>query len=126
VGNERKRLDEVLGTGYSVLAVGQPDARLVSTCRDLGVELVRVVAPGAEAAPATPYAVVTDDGPLLDWFRKGRTAAVLVRPDHVVQTREPLSRTEHSPGAQLAERMRQWAAELSWGAHHRDQAGAPA
>jgi 3-(3-hydroxy-phenyl)propionate hydroxylase len=126
VGNERKRLDEVLGTGYSVLAVGQPDARLVSTCRDLGVELVRVVAPSAEAAQATPYAVVTDDGSLLEWFRTGRTAAVLVRPDHVVQTREPLTRTEHSPGAQLAERMRQWAAELSWGARRRNQAGAPA
>jgi 3-(3-hydroxy-phenyl)propionate hydroxylase len=126
VAGEPQRLDEVLGRGYAVLVVGHPDARLVSACRDTGITLTRVVAAGTESVEHPWYTVVADEGTLLAWFRKARTAAVLVRPDHVVQTREPLSRTVHGPGALLADRMREWAAEMSWSAPRRDQAGAPA
>jgi 3-(3-hydroxy-phenyl)propionate hydroxylase len=124
LAGEPRRLDEVLGDGYAVLVVGPPDARLVSACRDTGIALTRVVHAGSETVEHRWYTVVADDGPLLAWFRKARTAAVLIRPDHVVQTREPLSRTEHGPGALLADRIRGWADEMSWDPSPRAQAGA--
>ena len=122
---EPRRLDEVLGDGYAVLVVGHPDPRLVSACRDTGIALTRVVPAGHETVEHPWYTVVADDGPLLAWFRKARTSAVLVRPDHVVQTREPLSRTEHGPGALLADLIRWWVGEMSWSAPRRAKAGAP-
>jgi 3-(3-hydroxy-phenyl)propionate hydroxylase len=114
VGGERLRLDEVLGDQYSVMVVGQPDPRLVTTCTDLGFALVRVVPASADIGVHPWYSVVVDEGSLLAWFWRARTSAVLVRPDHVVQLREPLSRSDHGPGALLAEGIRAWAEELAW------------
>jgi hypothetical protein len=105
-----------------VIVVGRPDPRLVTTCADLGLTLVRVV-PEPDAPGDHPwYRVVVDDGPLLDWLWRARTSAVLVRPDHVVQTREHLGRTDHGPGALLAERIREWADEVAWCAPGRVEA----
>jgi 3-(3-hydroxy-phenyl)propionate hydroxylase len=115
---QRRRLDEVLGAGHAVIVVGQPDPRLAATCSDLGLTLVRVV-PASEPLGDQPgYRIAVDDGPLLAWFRRAKTSSVLVRPDHVVQLREPLRRTEHGPGGLLAERIRQWADRVSWRAPH--------
>jgi hypothetical protein len=61
------------------------------------------------------YTIVADEGEvLLAWFRASGTTAVLVRPDHVVQTRERLQATAHGPGAALAEYLRRWADDMSW------------
>lgn len=111
------RLDQVLGDGYAAIVVGQPDPRLVTRCMDSGVTLVRVVPAGS--APEQPgdhpwYRIAVDEGPLLEWFRQARTSAVLVRPDRIVQTREPVGPTDHGPGAGLAEYLQQWADALSW------------
>lgn len=113
--NGRCRLDEALGTGYSVLVVGEPDHRLLSAAQDFGLPVIRLLPAGHEAAHHPWYTVAVDDeGTLLDWFRASSTAAVLVRPDHVVQSREPLGRRAHGTGAQLAEYLRAWASRMHW------------
>jgi 3-(3-hydroxy-phenyl)propionate hydroxylase len=130
VAGERCRLDEVLGDDYSVLVVGAPDLRLVTACADLGIALVRVDLEAGEPADHKAYHVAVDDGSLLDWFRRTRTSAVLVRPDHAVQTREPSNRhSVHPSGAVLAEGLRRWAHQVSWSSPRRVQTpteGAPA
>jgi 3-(3-hydroxy-phenyl)propionate hydroxylase len=123
VAGERRRLDDVLGDDYAVIVVGQPDPRLVSACTDLGITLVRAVPDQGTLVDHPWYSVAVDEGPLLEWFRRARTSAVLVRPDHVVQMREPLMRTDHGPGAELGERIRAWADELAWRPSRRASAG---
>lgn len=111
-GSGHQRLDDVLGPGHAVVVLGAPDPRLASACRDLGVALVLLGSdPGRDD---TGWTVVGDSGPLADWLRRTRTAAVLVRPDRVVQSREPAGRTPHGAGGELAGRLRSWAAALSW------------
>ena len=111
----RVRLDETLGTGYSVVVVGEPDHRLLAAAQDFGATVIRLLPAGQKAAHHPWYTVAVDDeGTLLDWFRARGTAAVLVRPDHVVQSREPLGRTAHGTGAELAEYLRDWAAQMHW------------
>ena len=51
---------------------------------------------------------------MLAWLRANRTAAVLVRPDHVVQAREPFGRNDHGVGADLADTIRSFIAMTSW------------
>lgn len=109
----RARLDEVTGGGYSILVAGEPDIRLLAAARDFGARVVRLLPAGHEPARHRWYTVAVDDGDtLLGWLRTSRTAAVLVRPDHVVRTREPLARTAHGIGADLAEYLRAWAADI--------------
>jgi 3-(3-hydroxy-phenyl)propionate hydroxylase len=111
----RVRLDDVTGPGYSVLVVGEPDNRLLTSAQDFGARVVHLLPAGRQPAQHPGYtAAVDDEGTLLDWFRASRTAAVLVRPDHVVQSREPVGRTAHATGAHLAEYLRVWAAQMRW------------
>lgn len=109
------RLDEITGPGYSVVVVGEPDPRLLAAARELGARVVRVVV-GVEDVAEHPYYLVAADveGALLAWLRANRTAAVLVRPDHVVQAREPFGRNDHGVGADLADTIRSFIAMTSW------------
>jgi 3-(3-hydroxy-phenyl)propionate hydroxylase len=82
----RARLDEALGDGYVVLVVGRPDPDLITAAGSSGVALVPV-RPRDALGDAAPSGVVDADGVLTQWFERTRTTAVLVRPDHVVETR---------------------------------------
>lgn len=111
----RMRLDDVTGSGHSIVIIGEPDQRLLSAASDIGAPVIRVLAPGQEPAHHPWFDVVVDDeGTLLDWFRRTHTAAVLVRPDHVVQSREPLVPTAHGTGANLAAYLREWTNDMRW------------
>jgi hypothetical protein len=111
---QRLRLDEVTGPGHSVLVVGEPDPRLIDAAAQAGATVVRVVAGGAPLSRHPSYTVVVDDeGHLLEWFKRGRTAAVLVRPDHVVQAREA-RHGRPTPGGELAAYLSSWTRDLSW------------
>lgn len=114
-GRGERRLDQISGPGYRVVVVGDPDPRLVSAARELGAPVIRLVASVDDVAPH-PYVVVAADvaGDALAWLRSHRTAAVLVRPDHIVQAREAFARTDHGPGAQLAQTIREFIADQSW------------
>ncbi len=115
VAGKRQRLDEVTGNGHSVLVVGEPDPILVDAAWKAGAIVVRVASTGpTPPGPASYRVAIDEDGHLLDWFRRWRTAAVLVRPDHVVQAREPQRKPGHAPGAELAAYLRTWTRELSW------------
>jgi 3-(3-hydroxy-phenyl)propionate hydroxylase len=114
---QRIRLDEATGPGHSVLVVGEPDPRLIEAAAQAGATVVRVVAAGAPVIGHSPYTVVVDDeGHLLQWFKRGRTAAVLVRPDHVVQAREA-RHGRPAPGGELAVYLSSWTREVSWSGH---------
>jgi 3-(3-hydroxy-phenyl)propionate hydroxylase len=115
VDGRRRRLDEMTGDRHVVLVVGAPDSRLVSACQDIGAALVRVVAARPSPGEHRWYTVAVDeDGHLLDWMRRARAGAVLLRPDHVVQDSEPLTRAPHGAGGQLAARIRAWADAVHW------------
>ena len=118
---QRQRLDDVTGNGHTVLVVGEPHPILVADARRAGATVVRLVSPGPTPStePASYQVAIDEDGHLLEWFRRGRTAAVLVRPDHVVQAREPQRMPGLRPGTELAAYLRTWTRELSWaGADH--------
>ena len=94
IEGRRALLDDALGDGYALVVAGEPAPALVVAAERAGIALVRVASDG-------PAPLVDRDGVLLDWFRRHGTGAVLVRPDHVVETRAP-----HQPsggqGAALA------------------------
>ncbi|MFN8157493.1 MAG: bifunctional 3-(3-hydroxy-phenyl)propionate/3-hydroxycinnamic acid hydroxylase [Candidatus Nanopelagicales bacterium] len=98
VDGQRVLLDHALGTDYAVVVAGDPDPALVAAAQGAGIPLVQV-------SVTAPAHVVDRDGVLLDWFRRTGTGAVLVRPDHVVETRAP-HRKDGAQGAVLAERIR--------------------
>jgi 3-(3-hydroxy-phenyl)propionate hydroxylase len=85
-------LDEVLGVGYALLCSGPVDPALRSRAEAVGARTIRLV--GGHADTDTR---ITDDGTLSDWLRRGRTGAVLLRPDRVVMaagTVPPLGRRD--------------------------------
>jgi 3-(3-hydroxy-phenyl)propionate hydroxylase len=115
VGSDRLRLDEVTGPGYSVLIDGEPDPALIAACQRVGATLVQVVEPGSRWVETHPWVAAVDgDGALLQWLRAARTQAVLVRPDHVVQSREPGAGGGPLAGAGLATQITRWADEVGW------------
>lgn len=98
VDGRRALLDDALGHDYAVLVAGTPDPALVDAAERSGIPLVRV--------GGSPSAHVLDtDGELLAWFERTGTGAVLVRPDHVVETRAPRARGDVQ-GAVLAAYLR--------------------
>ncbi len=113
VAGKKVRLDEVTGADHSVLVVGVPGPRLIAAAKRAGATVIRVVGPGAAPSVETAYQVaIDDDGHLWQWFRRSRTAAVLVRPDHVVQAREALL-PQRAPGVELADYLTSWTGALS-------------
>lgn len=98
VDGRRALLDEALGDDYAVLIAGAPDPALVAAASEAGIPLVQV-------SPVAPAHVVDHDGVLLGWFHHHRTGAVLVRPDHVVETRA-LGVDGATQGASLADHVR--------------------
>ena len=78
-----RRLDDVLGSGFALLAAGPVDDGLRERARALGARTVRL-GPGA----------VTDDGTLAAWLSRGRATAVLLRPDRVVLAASARDRRE--------------------------------
>lgn len=73
-------LDDVLGPGFAVLAIGEPDPVLVELGRRLDARVVRVGTSGVSAGGV----VVDRDGVLHGWLRRSRCSTVLLRPDRVV------------------------------------------
>jgi 3-(3-hydroxy-phenyl)propionate hydroxylase len=74
-----RRLDDVLGPGWALLAAGAVDPGLRERARALGAVTVRPAGSGTGAGT-----VVADDGALAAWLDRGRATAVLLRPDRVV------------------------------------------
>ncbi|MDT7581974.1 MAG: 3-(3-hydroxy-phenyl)propionate hydroxylase, partial [Pseudonocardiales bacterium] len=70
-----RRLDDVLGPGFALLAAGPVDQDLRERARALGAVTVRL---------SPSEGGVTDDGTLAAWLARGRATAVLLRPDRVV------------------------------------------
>ena len=65
-----RRLDDILGSGFSVVTVAHPSDVARTDLEARGV-VVHVVAPGSELA---------------DWLRGGRAVAAVIRPDRTVMT----------------------------------------
>jgi 3-(3-hydroxy-phenyl)propionate hydroxylase len=72
-----RRLDDVLGPGFALLAAGPVDPALRRRAAALDARTVRL---GHD---------VTDGGTLAAWLRRGRATAVLLRPDRVVLAAAP-------------------------------------
>ena len=70
-------LDDVLGPGFSLLRAGPVDEGLRVRARALGARTVDLAHSGAER-------VISDDGTLREWMRRGGVTAVLLRPDRIV------------------------------------------
>lgn len=117
VAGRRVRLDAAIPAGHVVLTAAAAAPELASAARDAGIPVVRVVS--AEQARAEERDAVVDvDGVLLEWLRRGRATAVLVRPDHVVQ-----ARGRGVGAADLADYLRGWTVELGWMPAGRSAAG---
>ncbi|MGW7200050.1 bifunctional 3-(3-hydroxy-phenyl)propionate/3-hydroxycinnamic acid hydroxylase MhpA [Streptomyces chryseus] len=67
----RVRLDDVLGDSFAVLTAVPPTPQMTAVATALGARTIRV-------------AELDDDGTLASWLSRGRTDAVLLRPDRVV------------------------------------------
>ncbi len=80
------RLDDVLGPGYALLCAGPVDPALRARARALGARTVRL---DHGVGDADADVVITDDGTLAGWLRRGRAQAVLLRPDRVVASSQP-------------------------------------
>jgi 3-(3-hydroxy-phenyl)propionate hydroxylase len=76
----RRRLDQVLGPGFAVLALGATDLPHVPAGQLPDVVGLRVV----DRPPREPDEVQDVDGVLQQWFRDHRATLVTVRPDRVV------------------------------------------
>jgi 3-(3-hydroxy-phenyl)propionate hydroxylase len=108
VAGRRVRLDGAIPAGHVVLTATAAASELASAAHEAGIPVVRVVDAGQAHAPERDT-VVDVDGVLLDWLRRGRATAVLVRPDHVVQ-----ARGRRAGGADLAAYLRGWTTDLAW------------
>jgi 3-(3-hydroxy-phenyl)propionate hydroxylase len=75
-----QRLDDVLGGGFALLVGGPVDAGLGERARALDAVTVRL----APCSAGADDVVVSDDGTLRAWLRRGRATAALLRPDRVV------------------------------------------
>jgi 3-(3-hydroxy-phenyl)propionate hydroxylase len=88
-GGEERRLDDVIGTGFRVLATSAIDAAAVDRLRvaagPLAGRVVRVHPPGTVLeAPAGADDLVEQDGVLTGWLAGLDRSVVIVRPDHYV------------------------------------------
>ncbi|MGW0207101.1 bifunctional 3-(3-hydroxy-phenyl)propionate/3-hydroxycinnamic acid hydroxylase MhpA [Streptomyces sp. NPDC003233] len=72
----RVRLDDVLGDSFAVLTAVPPTPRMTAMASALGAPVIRVGDLG-------------DDGTLAAWLARGRSDAVLLRPDRVVMDTVP-------------------------------------
>lgn len=72
-------LDEVLGDGFALLSTGPVDEQLRRRARTWGARSVTVATDAAGGGRG-----IVDDGALGAWLRRGRTTAVLLRPDRIV------------------------------------------
>ncbi|MBG0853868.1 bifunctional 3-(3-hydroxy-phenyl)propionate/3-hydroxycinnamic acid hydroxylase [Streptomyces spinoverrucosus] len=76
VDGRRVRLDDVLGDSFAVLTAVPPTPRMTVVAEALGARTIHVGDLG-------------DDGALAAWLTRGRTDAVLLRPDRVVMDTVP-------------------------------------
>ena len=91
---KRRRLDDVLGTGFAVLTTAPPPPQLRDLAGRLAapvVLLAPVPLPGG-AVEGVDAVAVDADGILLPWLAAAATTAVLVRPDRVVLAQAPPGR----------------------------------
>ncbi|MFF1838278.1 bifunctional 3-(3-hydroxy-phenyl)propionate/3-hydroxycinnamic acid hydroxylase [Streptomyces sp. NPDC058231] len=72
----RVRLDDVLGYSFAVLTAVPPTAQMTAVATALG-------------APTVHIDDLGDDGTLVTWLARGRSDAVLLRPDRVVMDTVP-------------------------------------
>jgi len=105
VDGRRRRLDDVLGAGFSIVTLDVPGPSLQRAARRLGARIVRVVgAPGPAITPEHVVTAVDDDGVLTSWLRTRRAVAVVVRPDRVVLAQT----TRRDGGVGLAADIEGW------------------
>jgi 3-(3-hydroxy-phenyl)propionate hydroxylase len=76
VDGRRVRLDDVLGNSFAVLTAVPPTAQVTAVATSLGAPTIHVDDLG-------------DDGTLAAWLARGRSDAVLLRPDRVVMDTVP-------------------------------------
>jgi 3-(3-hydroxy-phenyl)propionate hydroxylase len=89
------RLDEVLGTGYALLYTGPVDPALRLRAAAVAARTVRMGDCAVPDTDADADVTIAHSGALSDWLRRGRTAAVLLRPDRVVMSGAPAAPLRH-------------------------------
>ncbi|MGW7817710.1 bifunctional 3-(3-hydroxy-phenyl)propionate/3-hydroxycinnamic acid hydroxylase MhpA [Streptomyces puniciscabiei] len=92
-GGGRVRLDDVLGDSFAVLTVVPPTAQMTGVATALG-------------APTVHVGDLDDDGTLAAWLARGRTDAVLLRPDRVVLDTVPTGAGDFTDTAAWAPLLR--------------------
>jgi 3-(3-hydroxy-phenyl)propionate hydroxylase len=93
-----RRLDDVLGPGFAVLADGPVDAGLAALATHLGARVIRFADPGCARAPGT---TTIESPPLRGWLAGRGTGAVLLRPDRVVLVAAGRTRPGEPVGASI-------------------------
>jgi 3-(3-hydroxy-phenyl)propionate hydroxylase len=105
VDGRRRRLDDVLGAGFSILTLDVPGPSLQRAARRLDARIVRVVSvPGPAVTTEHVVTAVDDDGVLASWLRSRRAVAVVARPDRVVLAQT----SRRDGGAGLAADITSW------------------
>jgi 3-(3-hydroxy-phenyl)propionate hydroxylase len=85
VAGRRTRLDDVLGDGYALLTTGPVPPELRVRAHRLGARTVHIGVP----AGSPGIAVADDGGTVAAWLDRGRSGAVLLRPDRIVAASAP-------------------------------------
>ncbi|MEU6096242.1 bifunctional 3-(3-hydroxy-phenyl)propionate/3-hydroxycinnamic acid hydroxylase [Streptomyces sp. NPDC047079] len=88
-GGRRERLDDILGDSFAVLTAVPPTAQMTGVATALG-------------APTVHVGDLDDDGTLAAWLARGRTDAVLLRPDRVVLDTVPTGTGDFTDAAAWA------------------------
>lgn len=86
VDGVRRRTDEVLGSGFSVVTVVAPDAetRLAAERLHARIVLITSTAVPSSAVPGIDVSAVDEDEVLLRWLHSARATTVILRPDRAV------------------------------------------
>jgi 3-(3-hydroxy-phenyl)propionate hydroxylase len=86
VDGVRRRTDDVLGSGFSVVTVVAPDAetRLLAERLQAPIVLITSSALPSNAVPDIDVVAVDQDEVLLRWLRSARATTVVLRPDRAV------------------------------------------
>jgi 3-(3-hydroxy-phenyl)propionate hydroxylase len=94
-----RRLDDVLGPGFAVLADGPVDAALAALAARLAAPVIRFA--DRTTTPPEMTGTTIESVPLRRWLAGRGTGAVLLRPDRVVLAAAPMTRPGEPVGAAI-------------------------
>ena len=105
VDGRRRRLDDVLGSGFSIVTLDVAGPALQRAAERLEARIVRVTSgTGPVIVPDVVVPVQDESGTLTRWLRRRGAVAVVVRPDRVVLTQT----TRRDGGTGLAAQIEEW------------------